>query len=81
MAYLEHKVSESIKIRETYKDRIPVIVEKDLKSAIPDIDKKEFLVPSGMTVAQLMWLIRKRIQLPSKKDLFLFVGKILPHTR
>ncbi|KAL5021174.1 hypothetical protein ScPMuIL_000329 [Solemya velum] len=76
----EHRVSESTKIKEKYKDRIPVIVEKDLKSAIPDIDKRKFLVPSDISVAQFMWIIRKRIQLPSEKAMFLFVGKILPQS-
>ena len=28
-----------------------------------------------------MWIVRKRIQLPSEKALFLFVGKVLPQSR
>lgn len=58
-----------------------VIVEKDPKSHIQDIDKRKFLVPNDISVAQFMWIIRKRIQLPSEKAIFLFVGKVLPQSR
>ncbi|KAH0504535.1 Gamma-aminobutyric acid receptor-associated protein-like 2 [Microtus ochrogaster] len=64
---------ESAKIRAKYPDRVPVIVEKVSGSQIVDIDKRKYLVPSDITVAQFMWIIRKRIQLPSEKAIFLFV--------
>ncbi|TUK08643.1 Gamma-aminobutyric acid receptor-associated protein-like 2 [Bagarius yarrelli] len=54
-----------------------VIVEKVSGSQIVDIDKRKYLVPSDITVAQFMWIIRKRIQLPSEKAIFLFVDKTL----
>lgn len=57
-----------------------MIVEKDPKSHIQDIDKRKFLVPNDISVAQFMWIIRKRIQLPSEKAIFLFVGKVLPQS-
>lgn len=58
-----------------------VIVERDPKSQIQDIDKRKFLVPNDISVAQFMWIIRKRIQLPSEKAIFLFVEKVLPQSR
>ena len=87
-----------------------VIVEKVPKSAIPDIDKKKFLVPADLSgkyeitkllynstqlfnvffpffsvrpppVAQFMYIVRRRISLPSEKAMFLFVNKVLPTTR
>ncbi|KAK3691827.1 hypothetical protein RRG08_014209 [Elysia crispata] len=76
----EHRKLESGKIRTKYPERIPVIVEKDPKSQIATIDKRKFLVPSDISVAQFMWIIRKRIQLPSEKAIFLFVGKVLPQS-
>ncbi|GFR85744.1 autophagy-related protein 8 [Elysia marginata] len=76
----EHRKLESGKIRTKYPERIPVIVEKDPKSQIAAIDKRKFLVPSDISVAQFMWIIRKRIQLPSEKAIFLFVGKVLPQS-
>ncbi|XP_059164940.1 gamma-aminobutyric acid receptor-associated protein-like 2 [Physella acuta] len=76
----EHRMLESGKIRTKYPERIPVIVEKDPKSHITYIDKRKFLVPNDISVAQFMWIIRKRIQLPSEKAIFLFVGKVLPQS-
>lgn len=55
-------------------------MEKQPRSNIQDIDKRKFLVPSDLTVAQFMYIIRKRIQLPPEKAMFLFVNKILPTT-
>ncbi|PIK58089.1 putative gamma-aminobutyric acid receptor-associated protein-like 2 [Apostichopus japonicus] len=76
----EHRLAESSKIRAKYPERIPVIVEKAPRTSIPNIDKKKFLVPADITVAQFMWIVRKRIKLPSEKAIFLFIGKMLPQT-
>ncbi|OBS81373.1 hypothetical protein A6R68_20401 [Neotoma lepida] len=67
---LEHRCVESAKIRAKYPDRVPIV----------DIDKRKYLVPSDITVAQFMWIIRKRIQLPSEKAIFLFVDKTVPQS-
>ncbi|KAJ8302792.1 hypothetical protein KUTeg_019188 [Tegillarca granosa] len=80
MSISEQRKAESTKIKDKYPERIPVIVEKDPKSQIHDIDKRKFLVPNDISVAQFMWIIRKRIQLPSEKAIFLFVGKVLPQS-
>ncbi|XP_054631411.1 gamma-aminobutyric acid receptor-associated protein-like 2 isoform X2 [Dunckerocampus dactyliophorus] len=87
----EHRCVEAAKIRNKYPDRVPVslrltvcgdkvIVEKVCGSQIVDIDKRKYLVPSDITVAQFMWIIRKRIQLPSEKAIFLFVDKTVPQS-
>jgi len=77
---LEQRKSEAEKIRNKYPDRIPVVVERVPNSQIPEIDKRKFLVPNDISVAQFMWIIRKRIQLPSEKDIFLFVNKTIPQS-
>lgn len=77
---LENRCQESSKIRSKYPDRIPVIVEKAARTTIQDIDKRKFLVPADLTVAQFMYIIRKRIQLPPEKAMFLFVNRVLPAT-
>ena len=59
---VEKRLRESERIRGKYPDRIPVICEKDEKSAVPDIDKKKFLVPGDLTVAHFILVIRKRIK-------------------
>uniref|UniRef100_A0A8C5YF40 GABA type A receptor associated protein like 2 n=1 Tax=Microcebus murinus TaxID=30608 RepID=A0A8C5YF40_MICMU len=67
------KEDHSLEHRSKYPDRVPVIVEKVSGSQI-------YLVPSDITVAQFMWIIRKRIQLPSEKAIFLFVDKTVPQS-
>jgi len=76
----DHRREESAKIRGRYPDRIPVIVEKADGSSIESIDKRKYLVPNDITVAQFMWIIRKRIDVPPEKAIFLFVDKIVPQS-
>lgn len=71
------RITESSKIIERYPDRIPIIVEKDKKCKIKDIDKNKFLVPNDMTLGQFMYVIRKRIKLDSTEALFFFVNNVL----
>ena len=77
----EQRKAEAEKIRNKYPERIPVVVEKVPNSQIPEIDKRKFLVPNDISVAQFMWIIRKRIQLASEKAIFLFVNKTIPQSR
>uniref|UniRef100_A0A0X3Q9S1 Gamma-aminobutyric acid receptor-associated protein-like 2 n=1 Tax=Schistocephalus solidus TaxID=70667 RepID=A0A0X3Q9S1_SCHSO len=72
------RLADSAKIKRKYPHRIPVIVERHPYSKIADLDKHKFLVPDDITVAQFMWIIRKRIDLTSEKALFLFVGDVMP---
>jgi len=76
----DSRVQESQKIRSRYPDRIPVIVERAENSTIDVIDKRKYLVPNDITVAQFMWIIRKRIDLSPEKAIFLFVDKIVPQS-
>ena len=79
--FVDARIQESKKIKSKYPDRIPVVVEKVPNSQIQDIDKRKFLVPNDISVAQFMWIIRRRIQLPAEKAIFLFLGKVLPQSR
>jgi GABA(A) receptor-associated protein len=82
----EKRAQESKKVRNKFANndsnevgRIPVIVEKVGKSDLPDINRKKFLVPSDLTMGQFIFIIRKKIQLPAEKAIYLFVnGKIPP---
>jgi GABA(A) receptor-associated protein len=57
-----------------------VIVERASRSDVPLIDKKKFLVPSDLTIGQFIYVVRKRLNLPPEKALFLFTGNTLPTT-
>ncbi|XP_031130568.1 autophagy-related protein 8C-like isoform X2 [Ipomoea triloba] len=77
---LEMRQKESGHIREKYPDRIPVIVEKLERSDVPDIDNKKYLVPAELTVGQFVYVVRKRINIPDEKTVFMFVNNTLPPT-
>ena len=71
----ESRCSESGRIRQKYQGRVPVIVTRSkTEKIIPDVIKRKYLVPSDLTIAQFMYVIRKRIKLRSEQSLFLFVG-------
>tara|TARA_X000000950_G_C13449932_1_gene471482 strand:- start:98 stop:481 length:384 start_codon:yes stop_codon:yes gene_type:complete len=74
------KKNESKNILERYPDRIPIIVNKQENSLIPDIDKKKYLVPEDLTIGQFLYVIRKRIKLDAEQAIFLFVNGMLPST-
>jgi len=76
----DQRARDSRKIRDKYPERIPVIVERAANSNIADIDKHKFLVPGDISMAQFMWIIRKRIHLPAERALFVFIGKTIPQS-
>lgn len=57
-----------------------MICEKVENSDIPEIDKRKYLVPVDLSIGQFVYVIRKRIKLPSEKAIFIFVNDILPPT-
>lgn len=59
---------------------MPVICEKVENLDIPEIDKRKYLVPVDLSIGQFVYVIRKRIKLPSEKAIFIFVNDILPPT-
>ena len=71
---LEQKVEESRKIRLKYPDRIPIVVEKHPRTNIPDIDKRKFLVPNDISVAQFMWIMQKTDSVTAASSLVLIRG-------
>jgi len=77
----DQRKEESKAILDKYPHRLPVIVERAPNSQqIPAIDKQKFLVPDDITVAQFMWIVRRRISLSPEKALFIFVGKVMPQS-
>ena len=75
------RYNEAQRILRKYPERVPIIIDKDQDTNnIPEIDKRKFLVPGDLTVAQFIFVIRKRIKLSPEKAIFLFVGNNLPVT-
>lgn len=55
---------------------VPIIMERGSLDA-PHIDKEKYLVPVDLTMAQLSFVVRKRLQLRAGDALFLLVNKTL----
>ena len=72
----EDRCSQSKHIRDKYPNRIPIIVARNAHHAanIPEITRQKYLVPSDLSFAQFMHVIRTRIKLPAEVGLYLFVA-------
>ena len=46
--------------------------------SVPILDRTKYLVPFDLTVGQFMFVLRKRMKLPSEQAIFLFVNGIIP---
>ena len=49
-------------------------MENGSPNQLPDLDKKKYLVPYDLTVAQFYYIIRKRVNLRAETTLFCFVN-------
>lgn len=76
------RLDESTRIMQKYPDRVPIICEKwGNDSEIPDIDRKKYLVPMDLSIANFMYVIRKRLKVSPDKGIYLFINdNIMPTT-
>ncbi len=75
------RLIEANRVIEKYPDRIPIICERGSSSNnCPDIDKNKYLAPGDLTIGQFIYVIRKRINIPAEKALFVFINGTIPPT-
>jgi len=79
MLDISKRKMESMRLLKKFPERIPVLIKPGNKNT-PEIDKCKYLVPSDMTIAEFLNIIRKRVKLGSTKALFVFVNNVLPPT-
>jgi hypothetical protein len=73
------KEGEYEQLRKKYPNRVPIFVTKYTSARdLPDLVKKKFLVPTSMTVREILFVIRSQLKLTPDKALFIFVGGVLP---
>lgn len=78
---MKKNIKESInKIKIKYPDKLPIYIIKSKNDKIlPNINNNKFLVNDTCKVADLMTLVRNRIDLGSEQSLFFFINEsIIP---
>lgn len=69
---LDERKKEAENMRRKYPDRICVILEKNRRCQLPDIEKSKFLVPNDLSVGQMLHVVRKRLKINASQSIFLF---------
>ena len=81
----EKRKEESSNIKKKFPGKIPVIIQRTKSSNnsdIPDIGKKKFLVPEDLEFCNLLFIVRKRLNLGAEKALYMFVNdKLVPSSK
>jgi GABA(A) receptor-associated protein len=71
---LENRRKQSAELLSKYPNKVPVILEKDPKSNINEINKKKFLCPNRQTIAHFNAIIRGSAELDPTEALFLLIN-------
>ena len=71
---LRQRVDETNKILIKYKDKVPIICEKDNRIQGFDIDKKKYLVSKKILFGQFIKIIKQRLKLNEDISLFLIIN-------
>ena len=68
-------------LKEKFPDKIPIILEKDPKTKLKEIDKSKFLVSKELTVANFLLMICKRMEIDPNSAIVLMVKETAKTTR
>jgi len=69
----EKRLIESTTIIEKYPERVPIICER-LTMKVPLIDRSKYLCPRNLTMANFLYVIRKRLKLNESEAIYLFIN-------
>jgi GABA(A) receptor-associated protein len=72
------RLSESTRVLQKHPDRIPIICEKHVNCDIEELNKQKYLVSDDLTCGQFIYIIRKRLNLPPEKAIFLIINGTIP---
>jgi GABA(A) receptor-associated protein len=76
---IEKRREMSSNIITKYQNRCPIIVGKKDGSTVNEIEKKKYICPREINLAQFTYVIRKKINLKPEQAIFLFINNnVLP---
>lgn len=75
----DKRFRESMYMMEKYPESICCIIEKSNSCKnLNDLKKNKYIIPKDLTIAQVIYIIRKRIVLDSKMSIFLYINDKIP---
>lgn len=75
---LEQRIAMSGAMRLKYPSRVPLVVQQSPGGRLDHISQEKYLVPGETTIAQIIYIIRRRIDLAPEQALFVFMGRQIP---
>ena len=67
------------KLRKQYPDKVPVIIQRDcLCRDVPELFRKRVFVSKSMLVSHLLYYVRRQLQMPAHRSIYLYVNESLP---
>lgn len=81
MNELSERLKYSRKLVGKYPDCVPVVIRKcPTDKNVKQIEKEKYLIPKNLTISEIVYIIRKHIQLKPEQAIFVFVnnGVLLP---
>jgi GABA(A) receptor-associated protein len=75
MNELSERLKYSRKIVNKYPECVPVIIRKNINDKkLKEIEKEKYLIPKNLTISEVVFIIRKHIQIKPEQAIYIFVG-------
>jgi len=74
----QERFDESGRVLIKFPNKIPIVVEKDPRSKVREIDRHKYLVSDTLTMSQFLYTIRKRLKLEPEENVMLFINNFIP---
>jgi len=75
---LEERICESTKVKLSHPTHICAIIEKSKNSQLKEIDTRKFLIPKTTKFIDVIYIIRKKINLSQTDAIYMFINDIIP---
>jgi GABA(A) receptor-associated protein len=75
----DKRFNESHYMMEKYPNSICCIIEKAKNCKnLNNIKKNKYIIPKDLIIAQLIYIIRKKITLDAKMSIFIYINNVIP---